>query len=92
MGAGLERLHACGCCQRVRDGADMLRAAPAAACPRDSRWLMVTNGDNDYDPGFMSELVAHEEAEAVAFDYYSRFQRSTGAAECRQAMTHSSRQ
>lgn len=49
------------------------------ACPKDTRWLVVTNGDNDYDPGFMAALVEQGAAgaECVAFDYYSRFQRST---------------
>jgi hypothetical protein len=38
----------------------------------------VTNGDNEYDPSFLSVLVEQEGAEVVAFDYYSRFQRPTG--------------
>lgn len=41
---------------------------------------MVTNGDNDYDPKFMTAVVQQPAGtEVVAFDYYSRFQRSTGA-------------
>ncbi|KAI8462605.1 MAG: hypothetical protein J3K34DRAFT_475968 [Monoraphidium minutum] len=51
------------------------------ACPRDTEWLVVTNGDNDYDPGFLARVfkeAAAEGADAVAFDYYSRFQRPTG--------------
>ena len=48
------------------------------ACPKDTRWLAVTNGDNEYDPSFLSVLVEQEGAEVVAFDYYSRFQRPTG--------------
>lgn len=49
------------------------------ACPRDTQWLVVTNGDNEYDPSFLSVLVEQQgAAEVVAFDYYSRFQRPTG--------------
>ncbi|KAF6263567.1 hypothetical protein COO60DRAFT_1282230 [Scenedesmus sp. NREL 46B-D3] len=48
------------------------------ACPRGTRWLVVTNGDNDYDPKFLSVLVQQHDAEVVAFDYYSRYQRPTG--------------
>lgn len=48
------------------------------ACPPETRWVVVTNGDNDYDPHFMSVLAQQREAEAVAFDYYSRYQRPTG--------------
>ncbi|KAF8065512.1 EXOSC8 [Scenedesmus sp. PABB004] len=48
------------------------------ACPRRTRWVVVTNGDNDYDARFMAALVKHDGAEAVAFDYYSRYQRPTG--------------
>lgn len=43
--------------------------------------MVVTNGDNAYDPAFLRRLVAEGEgagADAVAFDYYSRFQRPTG--------------
>jgi hypothetical protein len=39
---------------------------------------VVTNGDNDYDPKFLSVLVQQHDAEVVAFDYYSRYQRPTG--------------
>jgi len=39
----------------------------------------VTNGDNEYDPAFLSVVVEQQGAEVVALDYYSRFQRPTGA-------------
>lgn len=42
---------------------------------------MVTNGDNDYDSNFFSRLLLEgkdSKVDAVAFDYYSRFQRPTG--------------
>jgi hypothetical protein len=51
---------------------------PTAACPKNTRWVVVTNGDNDYDPKFLSVLVQQHDAEVVAFDYYSRYQRPTG--------------
>eukprot|EP00878_Enallax_costatus_P036477 GHUV01040967.1.p1 GENE.GHUV01040967.1~~GHUV01040967.1.p1 ORF type:complete len:318 (+),score=72.11 GHUV01040967.1:2345-3298(+) len=47
-------------------------------CPPETRWVVVTNGDNDYDPQFMTVLAQQQDAEAVAFDYYSRYQRPTG--------------
>jgi hypothetical protein len=56
----------------------VLHALLPAACPRNTRWVVVTNGDNDYDPKFLSVLVQQRDAEAVAFDYYSRYQRPTG--------------
>eukprot|EP00882_Tetradesmus_deserticola_P018564 GHRQ01019939.1.p1 GENE.GHRQ01019939.1~~GHRQ01019939.1.p1 ORF type:complete len:144 (+),score=32.35 GHRQ01019939.1:1188-1619(+) len=57
------------------------------ACPRNTRWVGVTNGDNDYDPKFLSVLVQQQDAEVVAFDYYSRYQRPTGACAKRCCMT-----
>jgi len=49
------------------------------ACPGSTEWLVVTNGDNDYDPSFMARVIEEGVgADAVAFDYYSRFQRPTG--------------
>jgi hypothetical protein len=53
-------------------------SCPCAACPRDTQWLVVTNGDNDYDPSFLSVLVEQQGAEVVAFDFYSRFHRPSG--------------
>jgi hypothetical protein len=53
-------------------------SCPCAACPRDTQWLVVTNGDNDYDPSFLSVLVQQQGAEVVAFDFYSRFHRPSG--------------
>ena len=43
--------------------------------------VVVTNGDNLYDPRFVAEVEKAEAggADVVAFDYYSRFQRPTGA-------------
>lgn len=38
----------------------------------------MSNGDNDYDPSFLSVLAEQQGAEVVVFDYYSRFQRPTG--------------
>jgi hypothetical protein len=43
---------------------------------------VVTNGDNLYDPSFLGRLLSEAAegggADAVAFDYYSRFLRPTG--------------
>ena len=71
--------------QRVRRARAAPRPACAAACPRASEWVVVTNGDNAYAPAFMAALVdaggppGPGAPGAVAFDYYSRFQRPTGA-------------
>jgi hypothetical protein len=40
--------------------------------------VVVTNGDNDYHPTFLAELVAHADYDMVTFDYYSRFQNPSG--------------
>lgn len=43
------------------------------ACPPDTRWLMVTNGDNRYDAGAMAAVAAAPaDSDVVALDYYSR--------------------
>ncbi|KAL6762234.1 hypothetical protein V8C86DRAFT_2522953 [Haematococcus lacustris] len=47
------------------------------ACPRSSRWVVITNGDNLYDSDFMATVTQHSHADAVAFDFYSRYQRPT---------------
>ncbi|GIL45617.1 hypothetical protein Vafri_2819 [Volvox africanus] len=48
------------------------------ACPTRSRWVVVTNGDNTYDPKFVeSVFAAPPGVDAVAFDFYSRYQRPT---------------
>ena len=47
------------------------------ACPRDTRWLIVTNGDNEYASDLFAQIAPHKDAELVALDYYSRYQRST---------------
>jgi len=40
--------------------------------------VLVTNGDNEYASTFLERLLAAPPADAVAFDYYSRYQRPTG--------------
>lgn len=63
----------CGCGSRT--------ALPTAACPPNTRWVVATNGDNLYDRHFVETLLAVPQGyDAVAFDYYSRYQRPTGAA------------
>ena len=43
------------------------------ALARSSTWLVVTNGDNTYEPVFIDTLVAKVHADVVAFDFYSRY-------------------
>jgi hypothetical protein len=44
------------------------------------RFLIVTNGDNEYDPRFLEALEgAPGGANLVAVDFYSRYQRPTAA-------------
>ncbi len=46
--------------------------------------MVVTNGDNTYDPAFLEEvLAAPPDSDVVAVDFYSRYQRPTG--QCRTA-------
>ena len=40
-------------------------------CTPDSDWLLVTNGDNWYDPRFFDHLDL--EYDAIAYDFYSRY-------------------
>lgn len=64
--AGAERLYA-------------LTDEAIRACPPSTRWALVTNGDNAYADGFLEALLrAPPGTDAVAFDYHSRYHRSTG--------------
>ena len=48
-------------------------------CPPSTQWVLATNGDNLYaKDAFQAILDAPEDADVVALDYYSRYQRSTG--------------
>ena len=47
------------------------------ACPRDTQWVVMTNGDNEYSSTFFDELDKHQDADIIAMDYYSRYQRPT---------------
>ncbi|KFM26160.1 hypothetical protein F751_4653 [Auxenochlorella protothecoides] len=50
------------------------------ACPEDTTWLLVTNGDNEYADSFLARAAAEAargSADVVAFDFYSRYQRPT---------------
>lgn len=42
------------------------------------RWVLATNGDNEYSYNAFQRLVAQPRADIVAFDFYSRYQRATG--------------
>lgn len=49
------------------------------ACPANTEWVVVTNGDNDYASSFFSRLAAAKGgADLIAFDFYSRYHRATG--------------
>ncbi|BDA44930.1 hypothetical protein COCOBI_06-4090 [Coccomyxa sp. Obi] len=48
------------------------------ACPHSTEWVLATNGDNLYaDTFFETVMSAPKEADAIAFDFYSRYQRVT---------------
>lgn len=47
------------------------------ACPRNTEWVVMTNGDNEYSSTFFDELGKHTAADLIAMDYYSRYQRPT---------------
>ncbi|KAG2428579.1 hypothetical protein HYH02_014281 [Chlamydomonas schloesseri] len=48
------------------------------ACPDNSRWVVITNGDNLYDRHFVETIYsAPPDVDAVAVDFYSRYQRPT---------------
>lgn len=49
-----------------------------AACAPATQWVVVTNGDNQYDPGFVATIQsAAPDVGVIAFSYYSRYQRPT---------------
>ena len=60
------------------------------ACPRTTRWVVITNGDNEYSSDLFTELESHAEADLVALDYYSRYQRPTAKpiGICKQGCSH----
>lgn len=49
------------------------------ACPANTEWVIVTNGDNDYASTFLKRLEDVQNADLIAFDFYSRYHRATGA-------------
>jgi hypothetical protein len=50
----------------------------SAACSPDTEWVVVTNGDNKYHKEVFSSLLGEADADAVAWDFYSRYYRPTG--------------
>lgn len=44
----------------------------------DHRWVLVTNGDNEYASTAFETITEAVMADVVAFDFYSRYQRVTG--------------
>ncbi|KAK9813768.1 hypothetical protein WJX73_008320 [Symbiochloris irregularis] len=50
------------------------------ACPASTQWVVVTNGDNEYASTlFQTLLNTAPDEDLVALDFYSRYQRPTGA-------------
>ena len=49
------------------------------ACPPSTQWVLATNGDNEYADTFFEEIQSSQGSDVVAFDFYSRYQRSTAA-------------
>jgi hypothetical protein len=48
------------------------------ACSPDTRWLLITNGDNEYDAQLIPRLLqVPDDVDLVALDFYSRYQRVT---------------
>lgn len=52
--------------------------APPGSEPLPCRWLLVTNGDNEYASTAFEQIIQARGADVVAFDFYSRYQRVTG--------------
>lgn len=49
------------------------------ACPPSTQWVLATNGDNLYAKDlFRTVIDAPADADVIALDYYSRYQRTTG--------------
>jgi hypothetical protein len=56
-------------------------------CPPDTKWLVITNGDNEYGASFTTQVTdiatskskssSSKSPDIVAFDFYSRYQRPT---------------
>ncbi|KAK9840401.1 hypothetical protein WJX74_009271 [Apatococcus lobatus] len=49
------------------------------ACPPSTQWVLATNGDNEYADTFFEQIQSSQGSDVVAFDFYSRYQRSTAA-------------
>lgn len=49
------------------------------ACPPSTEWVLATNGDNEYADTFLEHIHSSHGSDVVAFDFYSRYQRSTAA-------------
>ncbi|GFR42383.1 hypothetical protein Agub_g3254 [Astrephomene gubernaculifera] len=48
------------------------------ACPERTRWVVITNGDNQYDSRFVETVFSSPpDTDVVAVDFYSRYQRPT---------------
>ena len=68
-----------------------------AVCPPNTKWVIVTNGDNEYGKGFLERVISENEAgtegmeipDIIGFDFYSRYLRPT-APPCERFSTRSS--
>lgn len=49
-------------------------------CPASARWLLVTNGDNTYEPKFLDRL--DDAYDIVAYDFYTRHRPAWARGEC----------
>jgi hypothetical protein len=49
-------------------------------CPAASRWLLITNGDNTYEPSFLNHL--DDAYDIMAFDYHTRHRPAWARGEC----------
>ena len=56
-------------------GAATLTLSPPPACPSDTTYFIVTNGDNEYDRQYIPRLLAAPpDTDIIALDFYSRYE------------------
>eukprot|EP00968_Pinguiococcus_pyrenoidosus_P007413 scaffold492_cov257-Pinguiococcus_pyrenoidosus.AAC.44 len=53
-----------------KTGAFVITDRVIPQCPQNAEWLLVTNGDNIYDPRFLDHLDL--DYDVIAYDFYSR--------------------
>mmetsp|Transcript_288 Transcript_288/g.556 ORF Transcript_288/g.556 Transcript_288/m.556 type:complete len:357 (-) Transcript_288:74-1144(-) len=57
---------------RLRDCGYTMTDRGIRFCPNDTKWLVVTNGDNGYLPDFLSEETLSRTEDIVGVDFFSR--------------------